>query len=68
MAAVMVFTKTDKLSKQKTADNIERIKSEMSKHWEELPMCFYTSAEKKTGREDVLDFIAESNKSFKKMS
>ncbi len=63
---VMVFTKIDKLSKKQFKDNIESYKEEMGKHWDELPQCFYTSAEKKTGRDEVLTFISESNKLFKK--
>lgn len=61
---VMVFTKMDKLSKTKTAQNIENYKEEMSKTWDELPQCFYTSAEKKEGRKELLDFISETNKLF----
>jgi GTP-binding protein len=64
---VMVFTKMDKLSKKQFADNIARYKEEMSVHWDELPTCFYSSAEKKTGREEILKFIGDSNKLFKKV-
>lgn len=62
---VMVFTKTDKLSKKKTADNIAFYKEEMGKHWDALPECFYTSAEKKQGRDELLTFIEKTNKLFK---
>lgn len=62
---VMVFTKTDKLSKLKTATNIRNYKEEMGKSWDELPPCFYTSAEKKEGRKELLDFISETNLLFK---
>lgn len=61
---VMVFTKMDKLSKKQSADNIQLYKDEMEKHWDELPHCFYTSAEKKVGRKELLDFIGESNKLY----
>jgi len=61
---VIVFTKMDKLTKAKFKDNIESYKAEMSKYWEELPTCFYTSAEKKEGRKELLDFIDKSNKLF----
>jgi GTP-binding protein len=59
---VMVFTKIDKLSKKQYADNMAHYKEEMGKHWDELPQCFYTSAEKKTGKKELLDFIFETNK------
>lgn len=62
---VMVFTKIDKLSKKKFNDNITHYKEEMGKHWDALPECFYTSAEKKIGRKEVLDFISATNKLFK---
>ena len=65
---VMVFTKMDKLSKKKFNDNITSYKEEMSKHWDELPQCFYTSAEKKEGKKELLTFIGDANKLFKKTS
>ena len=61
---VMVFTKIDKLSNKKFNDNINHYKEEMGKHWDELPQCFYTSAEKKEGRKELLDFIQDASKSF----
>jgi len=61
---VMVFTKMDKLSKKQFADNMKRYKEEMEKTWDELPKCFYTSAEKKEGRDELLKFIEESNKLY----
>ncbi|HET6227570.1 MAG TPA: ribosome biogenesis GTP-binding protein YihA/YsxC [Bacteroidia bacterium] len=61
---VMVFTKIDKLSKKQFADNIQLYKEEMSKTWDELPQSFYTSAEKKQGREELLKFVGEANKLF----
>ncbi len=62
---VMVFTKIDKLSKKQINDNIKSYKEEMGKHWDELPQCFYTSAEKKIGKKELLDFIGDCNKLFK---
>jgi GTP-binding protein len=66
VAFVMVFTKMDKNSKQKTADNIQKIKDEMLNSWDELPKCFYTSAEKNVGQKELLDFIEESNELYVK--
>lgn len=63
---VIVFTKMDKLSKTKIADNINRYKEEMGRSWDELPQCFYTSSEKKEGRKELLDFISSANQAFKK--
>ncbi len=61
---VMVFTKIDKLSKNKFNDNINHYKKEMGNHWDELPHCFYTSAEKKEGRNELLSFIENTNQLF----
>jgi GTP-binding protein len=63
---VIVFTKMDKLSKSKIAGNIKNYKEEMGRSWDELPQCFYTSAEKKEGRKELLDFISAANQLFKK--
>lgn len=63
---VIVFTKTDKLSKTKTANNIKHYEEEMGKSWDELPQRFYTSAEKSIGKVELLNFIEDANKLFKK--
>ncbi|OFY86279.1 MAG: YihA family ribosome biogenesis GTP-binding protein [Bacteroidetes bacterium RIFCSPLOWO2_12_FULL_35_15] len=63
---VIVFTKTDKLSKTKTANNIKHYEEEMGKSWDELPQRFYTSAEKGIGKVELLNFIEDANKLFKK--
>jgi len=54
---VMVFTKMDKLGKVVVEKNLATYHEEMFKSWEELPQIFITSAEKGTGREELLDFI-----------
>ena len=61
---VIVFTKTDKLSKNKIQKNISQIKKEFLKHWEELPNLFETSSENGQGREEILHFIQETNQLF----
>ncbi len=63
---VIAFTKIDKQSNSKTTSNIEIFKNELLKEWEELPICFVTSAEKKIGREEILDYIKEINLGLKK--
>lgn len=55
---VMVFTKADKLSKNVIKKNLASYREEMLKSWEEVPQTFVTSAEKGTGRDELLDFIA----------
>ena len=59
---VMVFTKTDKLSKTALKKNIEQYKKEMLKSWEELPQTFFTSVLHKEGDKEILSFINSTNK------
>ena len=60
----IVFTKADKLSKQQTIFSVEQFKRELRKSWAELPIMYVSSAEKKTGRDEILDYIVETNKEF----
>ncbi|HLG03534.1 MAG TPA: ribosome biogenesis GTP-binding protein YihA/YsxC [Bacteroidia bacterium] len=62
----ILFTKTDKLSKTMLQKNISAYKKELLKSWEEMPRHFLTSAETRAGKEEVLDFIEETNEYFKK--
>lgn len=60
----IVFTKADKLSKGALARNVEAYKARLLESWEELPPIFYTSSEKRQGREELLDYIDEINSSL----
>ncbi|MBO4812255.1 MAG: YihA family ribosome biogenesis GTP-binding protein [Prevotella sp.] len=60
----IVFTKADKISHTKVMQNIEAYKAKMLETWEEMPPYFITSAEKGTGRDEVLDYIEQINKSL----
>ncbi len=53
----IIYTKADKNSKAELARNIKNIEKELLKHWEELPNSFVSSAEKKGGRDEILEFI-----------
>lgn len=57
---VMIFTKTDKLGRVAIEKNVASYRDEMSKNWEEIPRIFITSAEKGTGKEELLNFIANT--------
>jgi GTP-binding protein len=61
---VLVFTKADKQSNKKTTENVALFKQELRKQWDELPQVFVTSAEKGVGRDEILDFIEQTNKTF----
>ena len=60
----LVFTKSDKQSAGKTKQNVERFLDTLKEQWEELPPYFVTSAEKKTGREEVLNYIDSINRTL----
>lgn len=61
----IVFTKLDKLSHVKAVESIRLYKEKLAEQWEELPPIFETSAEKRTGRDEVLGYIEDINKSLK---
>ncbi len=58
---VMVFTKADKLSVTEQAENLKAYQEEMLKVWEALPAIYTTSSAKGTGRQEVIDFIDQTN-------
>ena len=58
---VLVFTKSDKLKPKELENNVEAFKNKMLESWESLPSSFVTSSESREGREDVLNFILETN-------
>jgi len=62
---VICFTKQDKLSKKESLNNLKHYKKELLESWEELPQIFLSSATKKNGKEDILNFISNTNKLFK---
>lgn len=58
----IVFTKTDKLKGGKLKININAYLRELRKQWEEIPPYFISSAEDRTGRDEVLGYIENINK------
>ena len=60
----IVFTKLDKLSHVKGVENIKAYKDKLAEQWEELPPIFLTSSEKRTGRDELLNYIEDINKSL----
>lgn len=55
----IIFTKCDKNGPNVVAAQIEKDKEILLGEWEELPPMFISSAEKGTGRDDILDYIEE---------
>lgn len=56
---VVVFTKCDKIGKDTLQHNISAFMGKLSETWENLPPYFITSAEKRMGRTELLEFIAK---------
>lgn len=61
----IVFTKLDKLSHVKGVESIRVYREKLEEQWEELPPIFLTSSEKRTGRDEVLNYIDSISKSLK---
>ena len=60
----IIFTKIDKISKGRLQENVRIYSEKLLETWEELPPFFYTSSEKREGRDELLDYIEEVNRSL----
>ena len=60
----IIFTKTDKIGRGRLKENIKAYQEAMLGTWEELPPMMCSSSENKEGREEILDYIEEINKSL----
>ncbi len=60
----LIFTKADKSKQSEVAHNVKSFVSKLKEHWETVPRTFVTSAEKGTGRREVLSYIDELNIMF----
>lgn len=58
----IVFTKSDKLSKNELSKNIRLFEEKLMQQWDELPTMFVTSSARNTGKKEILDFIFHTNK------
>ena len=61
----IIFTKADKLNFATARDSVKKYMDTRHEEWEELPPYFVSSAEKKTGKDEILDYIDKINKSMK---
>lgn len=59
----IIFTKTDKISKGRLQENVRKYQEKLLENWEELPPIFFSSSEKKEGRDEILDYISQINAS-----
>jgi GTP-binding protein len=57
----IVFTKADKLNRQRLQEGLKAYQNKLFETWEELPPIFSTSSEKREGRDDLLNYISSIN-------
>ena len=60
----IVFTKADKLTNGKNKRNVQKYRAKIKQSWEELPPYFITSSESRLGRDELLEYIDQINKSI----
>lgn len=59
---VIVFTKSDKLTKLMLQKNLDAYKKKLEEYWEELPPMFITSSTERKGRDALMSFLNEHSK------
>lgn len=62
----VIFTKADKLKPNTITQNVETYQQKLLETWEELPELYITSAERKEGGENILNFIEHTNEYLRK--
>ena len=62
------FTKADKNKKGELRKNVDTFLATLREQWEELPPHFITSSESRLGREELLNYIENINKSIEDTS
>lgn len=60
----IIFTKADKIAVTKVEQHAKKWLETLKDTWETLPPYFISSSEKKTGREEILEYIAAINKTL----
>jgi len=61
----IIFTKADKQTRIKNDFSVKRFTTQLLRTWENIPPYFISSSETKKGKEEVLNYIEESNKLFR---
>ena len=60
----IIFTKADKLKPQAIERNVAAYKEALLEWWEEFPPYFVTSAQSKTGKEELTQYIEQTNQTI----
>ncbi|MDQ3051774.1 MAG: ribosome biogenesis GTP-binding protein YihA/YsxC [Bacteroidota bacterium] len=66
LSFAIIFTKTDKLTKNELASNLSAYRKKLLDYWEELPPNFVTSAENNSGKNEVLNYLDDAIVLFEK--
>ena len=61
----LVFTKADKEKPKVVERNVKSFLDKLKETWQFLPQSFVSSAEKSTGRDEILDCIQQCNETVK---
>lgn len=60
----IIFTKADKLKPQAIERNVAAYKEALLEWWEEFPPYFVTSAQNKTGKKELTEYIEQTNQTI----
>jgi ribosome biogenesis GTP-binding protein ysxC len=60
----IIFTKADKLKPQAIERNVAAYKEALLEWWEEFPPYFVTSSQNKTGKEELTQYIEQTNQTI----
>lgn len=63
---IILFTKTDKIKPKQIELNLNTYKEELKKTWDTVPEFIISSTINKNGRDEILNFIGETNNLWKK--
>ena len=62
----LIFTKADKMGPVALRGSVDRFLKRLSEQWEELPPYFVSSSARGTGRDEILGYIEQVNRSLRK--
>jgi GTP-binding protein len=56
---IIIFTKSDKLSKNKIQGSVQKYKHTLQKTWEEIPSIIISSSKNGIGKDEILTYLEE---------
>lgn len=56
---IIVFTKSDKVSKAARVKSIENYRETLTQYWDEIPVMLKSSSKTKQGQKEILDYIGD---------